>query len=568
MKKIYTLLLLFAATLIILLFGLSLFNDGQVIQHSDAFNSHIYLLDGELKVNTFDNSHFYFETRNTSKMIIFETKQSVFDITFQLDHFNQLDGYDAYIFYPTNHCEFSVFYDGEELFTRKYRTKEDGPHLFYEGLCQNFIKLPANYYEKPITFHFDYKSSPVSYFKLREAYIGNETVVRQKALSIGFMPLFFGGLIGLLGLFTLILAFVNLKSKNNSLFSISLFTINIGLWLFTQSLSRFVIFDNSAFFSICGYFAIYGLPMSTVFVIKNYYLKQETKAFKIFEYLAVGCLELLAIVFFADLLTYKIEAEATLVPIGLFVLLFELSIISYLVYLRFKKKQVALNSIIIALTFISLAILTDELLLVLKITITSPLLVFMLYLPYLLAIIVLVKDIIRIFIKEQKKANTKEILYDIYSTDNLSKGFTRNYFDTRLANKTLKLENHTLVLFIDIDNMKIINDTKGHAVGDELIATVGKAVNTLFFDSQNKPLFVRYGGDEFLLIINDKNSKINDVNSIIERLQDTFSMLSKGLYSITIGYAYTQKGVSLSETINEADKRLLFAKKERRAQRN
>ena len=45
-------------------------------------------------------------------------------------------------------------------------------------------------------------------------------------------------------------------------------------------------------------------------------------------------------------------------------------------------------------------------------------------------------------------------------------------------------------------------------------------------------------------------------------------MLSKGLYSITIGYAYTQKGVSLSETINEADKRLLFAKKERRAQRN
>ncbi|NLZ67916.1 MAG: GGDEF domain-containing protein, partial [Spirochaetales bacterium] len=296
--------------------------------------------------------------------------------------------------------------------------------------------------------------------------------------------------------------------------------------------------------------------------------KQETKAFKVFEYLAIVCLELLAIVFFADLLTYKIEAEATLVPIGLFVLLFELSIISYLGYLRFKKKQVALNSIIIALTFISLAILTDELLLVLKITITSPLLVFMLYLPYLLAIIVLVKDIIRIFIKEQKKANTKEILYDIYSTDNLSKGFTRNYFDTRLANKTLKLENHTLVLFIDIDNMKIINDTKGHAVGDELIATVGKAINTLFFDSLNKPLFVRYGGDEFLLIINDKNSKINDVNSIIDRLQDTYSMLSKGLYSITIGYAYTQKGVSLSDTINEADKRLLIAKKERRAQRN
>ena len=94
------------------------------------------------------------------------------------------------------------------------------------------------------------------------------------------------------------------------------------------------------------------------------------------------------------------------------------------------------------------------------------------------------------------------------------------------------------------------------------------AINTLFFDSLNKPLFVRYGGDEFLLIINDKNSKINDVNSIIDRLQDTYSMLSKGLYSITIGYAYTQKGVSLSETINEADKRLLIAKKERRAQRN
>lgn len=52
------------------------------------------------------------------------------------------------------------------------------------------------------------------------------------------------------------------------------------------------------------------------------------------------------------------------------------------------------------------------------------------------------------------------------------------------------------VLFIDLDNFKMLNDTKGHAYGDKILSATGRCLSESFRASN----CYRYGGDEFLII--------------------------------------------------------------------
>ena len=81
---------------------------------------------------------------------------------------------------------------------------------------------------------------------------------------------------------------------------------------------------------------------------------------------------------------------------------------------------------------------------------------------------------------------------------------------TRLANRTLLLDRlgHALaraqrngvplgVLFVDLDRFKDVNDTYGHAVGDELLVAVGERLRASLRETET---IARYGGDEFVVV--------------------------------------------------------------------
>jgi diguanylate cyclase (GGDEF)-like protein len=98
--------------------------------------------------------------------------------------------------------------------------------------------------------------------------------------------------------------------------------------------------------------------------------------------------------------------------------------------------------------------------------------------------------------KELEEKNTR--LKFLSNQDTLTKLYNRRYFTQALEKEieTMKPQEAMAILFIDVDRFKIINDTYGHAVGDELLIALSKRLQQ--FNWRNT-ILARLGGDEFVI---------------------------------------------------------------------
>lgn len=150
--------------------------------------------------------------------------------------------------------------------------------------------------------------------------------------------------------------------------------------------------------------------------------------------------------------------------------------------------------------------------------------------------------------EELKKVNT--LLHSMASRDALTG--LRNRYSLR-QDFEMYLDANLHVMFLDLDNFKALNDTQGHARGDEILATVGRALTDCFRTSN----CYRYGGDEFLIIGENETEKAFAADCA--NLRDT---LTAAGISFTGGYVRgTAKNVpELRLMITQADALLLDAK--------
>jgi diguanylate cyclase (GGDEF)-like protein len=124
-------------------------------------------------------------------------------------------------------------------------------------------------------------------------------------------------------------------------------------------------------------------------------------------------------------------------------------------------------------------------------------------------------------------------------------------------------ENNTRfgVFFLDLDRFKVINDSLGHAVGDQLLAAVA---NRLAISVGERHLVARLGGDEFMVVVKDScDEKVLAVaNNIVDILQVPISIGEHDLIatpSIGISY-YPDHGTDQSSLMRSADLAMYAAK--------
>jgi len=117
------------------------------------------------------------------------------------------------------------------------------------------------------------------------------------------------------------------------------------------------------------------------------------------------------------------------------------------------------------------------------------------------------------------------------------------------------------VLFVDLDDFKVVNDTMGHGVGDELLAATAVRLASLIRESDTA---ARLGGDEFALLIGnvtDSAAVEAAAARVVQAFSEPFALASGAvLTTVTVGVATTQDSADTDELLRHADLALYAAK--------
>jgi diguanylate cyclase len=125
------------------------------------------------------------------------------------------------------------------------------------------------------------------------------------------------------------------------------------------------------------------------------------------------------------------------------------------------------------------------------------------------------------------------------------------------------------VLYLDLDNFKRVNDTLGHAVGDELLCVVAERLRSSLRygnDSSRPGDIARLGGDEFMVFLPNLRSSV-DAGGVAERLilalREPIQLASNSLVvTPSVGIAlYPQDGADAETLLRNADLAMYFAKR-------
>ncbi len=135
----------------------------------------------------------------------------------------------------------------------------------------------------------------------------------------------------------------------------------------------------------------------------------------------------------------------------------------------------------------------------------------------------------------------------------------------RLLAQPRTAEQSLAVIYCDLDDFKPVNDNHGHAVGDEVLATVGKRLQSL--TKQGTDTAARIGGDEFAIILQGCSS--GDVPQVCARIRAAVTapiMLNSGVFQvgISMGQAFAAaEDNDPVELIKRAD-RAMYQEKRRK----
>lgn len=439
--------------------------------------------------------------------------------------------------------------DGNEIYNFYKEDVKD-----YGGGYWHFIKLPENSSSKQIKISlFTPIGNPFSQ-KLSPIYIGSKGYLLKQAFGSSFESLFFGTILIVFGLVFLgNIIFTNRSLDTSFLLSLSILLICLGSWVIFQSPSRQIFgINNPTFPMVISFFTMSALPYSIWFYINTNYNNFEKYIF--IKYYAYSIFFLYVIISIITL--NSLNYTSFLALMGFLILLYIaiVFVVSIKIYIRGERK---ILSCIFAIASILISIISEEVLLILKIKIEH---ISILHTGMAIAAIIFIYQSISNLIEKTTEDNEAKLLKKLAYLDIVTLVNNRNSYESFIESESNQLDSCGIIL-ADINGLKLVNDMIGHKGGDELLKNLSKRLKDEM--PKNSKLY-RVGGDEFIGIILSQKEK--EFSKFINNLQKKFIPTEQDL-GIAIGsYYYIKKrDISFSNAIDKADQDMYKHKKNQKS---
>ena len=149
---------------------------------------------------------------------------------------------------------------------------------------------------------------------------------------------------------------------------------------------------------------------------------------------------------------------------------------------------------------------------------------------------------------------------ELAATDELTGAWTRRFGLEQLTRELARAHrtgSSLVLVFVDVDGLKKINDAHGHLAGDELLTLIGEVIRAHL---RRYDTVVRYGGDEFVCAMPDTGA--DQAHARFDQIAHVLRLLNPE-HSISFGVAEAQPDDNLQSLIVRADEGLLDSRASR-----
>jgi len=455
-----------------------------------------------------------------------------------------------YLFFRSFQSNVDIFVGDERVYHYK---PENNFFKRIPGSTWVLLELKESYSGKTIRIEKECKYSKY-YGSFSEVFLGTKSQIISYLLKTSIGGIITSFLMLVLGVISIIISFfMKGMVKNRKILYLGIFSIACSLWSFGELRVIQLFFGNVTFVSHLAFLSV-GMGISSFlmftstfdFYAKDVFLKRLVLLSILNFFLIIG-LHLSGI---KDLFQ-------TLFLTHIWIIISVFYISGKFLYCFFKKNvdSDVINLHINMLLFFLIAI-TD----LLKFYFLGLVRIgggIRLGLGYFIAIMTIIS------IKQISKAFSDNlevhILRKMAFTDSLTKLYNRTALDEKIREISQgSAKNRYLLIAVDMNSLKAINDNHGHHVGDMALVAVGKLLNEKF---KNLGSVYRLGGDEFLIIAD--GSINNTVGSIFESLNEEikrdFSYTKIKPY-LAHGHVLYRASDNFDETLKIADELMYLCK--------
>lgn len=165
--------------------------------------------------------------------------------------------------------------------------------------------------------------------------------------------------------------------------------------------------------------------------------------------------------------------------------------------------------------------------------------------------------------------NAHDKMEEMANTDPLTGIFNRHFFNNYIESlKRDKRITDLALIMLDVDRFKYINDHYGHNVGDIVLVEVAELLSS---ETRGSDFVVRYGGDEFLIVLLDSHEDaikayVGRIEAALEKWNKSTDVLEHDM-EFSIGCDVYEEGKHIMDVIKAADERMYANKMARRKER-